>query len=992
MSQYNPRKIEKKWQKYWEKTGIYKAKDFVKGKKNFYHLVMFPYPSGDLHIGHWYNFAPADVYSRMKKMQGFNVMSPIGFDSFGLPAENAAIKRKIHPKNWTYKNIKVMTEQLKSIGAMYDWSRQIITSDPDYYKWTQWMFLQMYKNGLVYKKKAEANWCPKCHTVLANEQVIDGKCERCETEVIQRDIEQWLFRITKYAGRLLNGLDALDWPEKTKIMQKNWIGKSEGTIIKFRIKSDAENLTSSITDIKGNDSRSQVFGVLKVFTTRVDTIFGCTYVVVAPEHEIISNLKSQISNLKEVEKYIKEAKRKLERERLIGDKQKTGVELKGIKAINPFNNEEVPIFVADYVLGHYGTGAVMAVPAHDERDYEFAKKYNLPIREVVIPNRIDKRNPPVPGKKSVERKNVHAIVRNLKNNKFLCLKSLKFSWTTFPMGGIEEKENVVNAARREVEEETGYKNLKLVKILGGQVRAEYFAKHKDENRVTYTVAVLFDLIDEEKSAVDKEWQDSHEIMWIGENDMNCDIMVHAEMDVWLKRLKENKQVYIEDGVIADSGQFSGLTSAEARGKMTKWLEENNFGGRKINYKLRDWLVSRQRYWGAPIPLVYCDKCGEVPVPEKDLPVLLPKVKNYLPTEEGKSPLAHSKKFVNTKCPKCKGPAKRETDTMDTFVCSSWYFLRYTDPKNSKKFAAPKKIKTWLPVDMYVGGGEHAVMHLLYSRFFTKALKDFGPPAGGVDFKEPFLSLRHQGIILGPDGQKMSKSRGNVIDPDELVKNYGSDAVRMYLCFMGEYSQGGPWSPSGIMGVKRFLERVWELQLKLKERNGNVLSSITDNKRNDSRKHVPVSLETLLHKTIKKVTEDIENFKFNTAISALMILLNKMEKEKKLRVTDYALLVTLLAPFAPHLSEEIWHKLGHKKSIFLESWPKYDSKKIKEETFELVVQINGKVRDKIESRIGISQKEAEQLTLSRENVKKHISAKQIQKIVFVPNKLINIVIK
>ncbi len=773
MKKYDFKKIEKKWQKYWEKTGIHKVKDSVKGRKNFYHLVMFPYPSGDLHIGHWYNFAPADVYARFKKMQGYNVLSPMGFDSFGLPAENAAIKRKIHPKDWTYKNIKVMTEQLKSMGAIYDWSRKIITSDQEYYKWTQWMFLQFYKNGLAYKKKAPANWCPKCHTVLANEQVIDGKCERCETEVVQREIEQWLFKITKYAEKLLNSLDKLDWPEKTKIMQKNWIGKSEGALIKFSI------LNSQFS--------------IDTFTTRLDTIFGCTYVVVAPEHSIISNLKSQISNLDEVENYLKQAKHKLERERLTEDKQKTGVELKGIKAVNPANNKEVPIFLSDYVLGNYGTGAVMAVPAYDERDLDFAKKFNLPIIKTPL---------------------------------------------------------------------------------------------------------------------------------VSKNEI-------------IKKLAAKKT---------------------------------------INYKIRDWLVSRQRYWGAPIPIVYCGKCGEVPVPEKDLPVLLPNVKNYLPTEEGKSPLAHSEKFINVKCPKCKGPAKRETDTMDTFVCSSWYYLRYADPKNKKKPFDKLRVKSWLPVNMYIGGAEHATMHLLYVRFLTKALKDFDY----LNFDEPFSTLRHQGIILGPDGQKMSKSRGNVIDPDELVKNFGADAVRMHLCFMSEYSQGGPWNPTGIMGVSRFLQRVWKLHFHLEAR---LLSRSLASK----------SFETLLHKTIKKVSEDIEAMHFNTAISALMILFNEMEKEKKLHVTDYALLVTLLSPFAPHIAEELWKNLGHKKSIFLEKWPQYDLRKIKENTYNLVIQINGKVRDIFEVSVGISEAEAKELTLQRENVKKWLSGKSIKKAIFIPNKLINIVI-
>ena len=780
MNKYNPKKIEAKWQKHWAKNKIYNAKDSVKGKKNFYHLVMFPYPSGDLHIGHWYNFAPADVYARMKKMQGFNVMSPIGFDSFGLPAENAAIKRGIHPCEWTYKNIETMTKQLESMGNMYDWSRKIITSDPEYYKWTQWMFLQLYKKGLAYKKKAAANWCPKCHTVLANEQVIDGRCERCESEVIQRNIEQWLFRITKYADRLLKDLDKVDWPEKTKIMQKNWIGKSEGALIKFEIRS-----TKSETNTKYKILNTKYF--LEVFTTRADTIFGCTYVVVAPEHKIISNLKSQILNLNEVNKYIKESGHKLEKERLTENKQKTGVELKGIKAVNPATSKEVPIFVADYVLGHYGTGAIMAVPAYDERDLEFAQKFNLAIIKAPL------------------------VLQD-----------------------------------------------EIIKKLGAQ--------------------------------------------------------------------------------------------------------------KIINYKLRDWLVSRQRYWGAPIPIIYCPKCGAVAVPEKDLPVLLPKVKDYLPTEEGKSPLAHSKDFVNTKCPKCKDLAERETDTMDTFVCSSWYYLRYTDPKNKHKPFDKLRVKKWLPVDMYVGGAEHTVLHLLYSRFFTKALNDLGD----VDFNEPFANLRHQGTILGSDGQKMSKSRGNVVDPDELVKNFGTDVVRMYLCFMAEYSQGGPWNPTGIMGISRFLERVWKLQCRLSH----------SRRLCDSR---------LLHKTIKKITEDIENFKFNTAVSSLMILVNEMEKNKELRIKNYELLLKLISPFAPHLAEELWFQLGNKKSIFLSAWPKYDPKKTKEETINFVVQINGKMRDIFEIPPGISQKEARVLTLKRQNVKKWIGGKTVKRVIFIPNKLINIVI-
>ncbi len=767
---YNPQKIERKWQRVWEEAGIFKTSDKIKGKKNFYHLVMFPYPSGDLHIGHWYNFAPADVYARFKRMQGFNVMSPIGFDAFGLPAENAAIKHGIHPKTWTYKNIERMRKQLKSMGTIYDWQREIITCDPDYYKWTQWLFLQFYKAGLAYRAKVPANWCPSCKTILANEQVIEGKCERCDSDVLQKEIEQWLFKITDYAEKLLKDLDKLDWPERTKTMQKNWIGKSEGYEIKF----------SSIP----------------VFTTRLDTIFGCTYLVLAPENPIIEKLKNKITNYQEVKRYIEKSKKKTERERLSEAKEKTGVEIKGVKAINPANGEKIPIWMADYVLIGYGTGAIMAVPDRDERDMEFAKKYNLPIKKTR-------------------------------------------------------------------------------------------------------------LVDSKKIA---------------------------------KKVK----------------------------------------GKKItNYKLRDWVISRQRYWGVPIPMVKCQKCGWVPVREKDLPVLLPTLKDFRPTGKGKSPLAKSKKFVQTKCPKCKELAERETDTMDTFVCSSWYYLRYTDPKNKKKFADPKKLKAWLPVDMYIGGAEHTVMHLLYARFFTKALQKLGI----LDFSEPFLRLRHQGIILGPDGQKMSKSRGNVIDPDIQVKKYGADAVRMYLCFMGPYDQGGPWQPRGIVGIARFLDKIFNFQFSI------------FNDQNSK-------LKKLLHRTIKKVTEDIENFRFNTAISALMILVNEMQKQKGLEPEVRPTLLKLLAPFAPHFAEELWSSFAKasedkhfdiKNSVHNQKWPKYNPKLIKEEMITLIIQVNGKVRAKTETEAGISKEKAKELALSCEKVRKWTEGKKIKKIIFVPDKLINIVI-
>ena len=786
MSFYDHKKIDKKWQKEWEKSGIYKTPDKQKGEDNFYALVEFPYPSGNLHTGHWYAFSVPDIFARKKRMEGKNVLFPIGFDAFGLPAENAAILRKINPKKWTYDNIDYMRKQIKSMGASFDWTREVITADPEYYKWTQWIFLKLFEKGLAYQAETPVNWCPKDKTVLANEQVVGGKCDRCGTEVVQKNMKQWMLKITDYAERLLEGLDKLNWKEEIKEAQRNWIGKSEGALIQFPI------------------SNSQFS--IGVFTTRPDTLFGATYMVLAPEHEIIQNLKSKIQNWAEVQKYIKKAKKKTQLQRQKEEKEKIGIELKGIKAINPANNEAIPIWIADYVLIGYGTGAIMAVPAHDQRDFDFAKKYNLPI-------------------------------------------------------------------------------------------------------------------------TDRPLVDKNEV---------------------IKKVGGNKQT---------------------------------------QYRLRDWVVSRQRYWGAPIPIVHCPKDGAVAAPEKDLPVLLPEIKNYPPTGEGKSPLAKAEKWLKVKCPKCGGKAERETDTLDTFVDSSWYFLRYCDSNNKKEFAERAKMKNWMPVDLYSGGAEHTTMHLLYSRFFYKAMYDCGL-LGGLTAKlkdEPYVERRNRGIILGPDGQKMSKSKGNVIDPDEYVEKLGADTVRMYLAFLGPYNEAGsyPWNPQAILGIKRFLDRVW----KFASPRGKTLGVFGDStpsveERGDSAR--------ALHKTIKKVGEDVDEFRFNTAISALMILLNEFEKYGIGRAA-YSDFLKLLAPFSPHLTEEIWHNFGNKKSIHLEPWPEYDPKLVEETTFQLIVQINGKIRDKFEVPINISKEEAERLTLAREKVKSILGNKKPGKIIFVPKRLINFVI-
>ncbi len=781
MNKYEPDKIEPKWQKIWGKKKLFKAQDFDK-KKKFYCLDMFPYPSGaGLHVGHPKGYTATDIISRYKRMNGFNVLHPIGWDAFGLPAENYAIKTKVHPNESTHKNIKHFKEQIKLLGFSYDWEREIDTSSPEYYKWTQWFFLFLYKNGWAYKAKAAVNWCDSCQTVLANEQAQDGKCERCSNDVSQKDLEQWFFKITDFNEELLQGLDKIDWPEPIKIMQKNWIGKSEGYEIDFDIKNSVSKLADrhSLTHIR-------------VFTTRIDTIFGCTYLVVAPEHDILTNNKLQITNYKEVDDYVEIAKKKSERERQADVKDKTGVRLEGIMAINPANNKEIPIFVADYVLSGYGTGAIMAVPAQDQRDYEFAKKFNLPIVEV--PNSME-------------------------------------------------------------------------------------------------------------------------------------------------------------------------------------MAEKNIAKKKINYKLRDWLVSRQRYWGAPIPIIYCDKCGEQSVPEKDLPVLLPTDVDFMPT--GESPLKKSKKFHNVKCPKCGAKARRESDTMDTFVCSSWYFFRYLDPQNKKGFASRKLIDYWLPVDLYVGGAEHAVLHLLYARFFTKALFK----KGLIGFDEPFLKLRNVGLILAQGGVKMSKSKGNVINPDDIVKEYGADTLRIYEMFMGPFDQAIAWDTNSIKGARKFLDRVYNFQF-----------SIFNFQKN-------LKLEKLLNKTIKKVSEDIEAMKFNTAISALMILLNEMEKEKEISKEIFANFLLLLAPFAPHIAEELYNRIRNQESgikeggesIFEQEWPKYDKVLLKDEKINIVVQINGKARGVVEVETGASEQEVLKIIKADLKISKWLEGENIKKIIFVKNKLANVVL-
>lgn len=954
MNNYDHKEIEKKWQEKWAKDGLYKTEEDPSKPKSFV-LDMFPYPSGEgLHVGHPKGYIATDIYSRMKKMQGHNVLHPMGWDAFGLPAENFAIKNKIHPRVAVEKNINRFKEQLSKIGFNYDWQREINTTDPEYYRWTQWIFLKMFEKGLAYESYEPINWCPSCQTGLANEDLEDGKCERCGSEVEKKPMRQWVLKITDYADRLLEDLQDLEWPESIKESQRNWIGRSEGAEISFELVSGSEKQAASI----------------QVFTTRADTLYGANYLVIAPEHPQIENLKSKIENWEEVEKYIKETKQKTEIERTDAKKEKTGVEIKGVKAINPANGEEVSVWVADYVLSNYGTGAVMAVPAHDERDFEFAKKYDLSLKEVIVPNVIDKRNPPIEGKDKITRYTVHCIVKNPKTGKYLGLKWREFPWTTFVMGGIEEGENPEEAARREVRSETGFVNLKLIKVLQGQVRAEFFAAHKNQNRISFATAVVFELEDE--SQVEKELEDHEkfDVVWLDESDLNYEKMTHAEMDNWNQKMNPNYTIHTGEGVLINSSEFTEMKTIEAREKITE-----KFGKKVTKYKLRDWVFSRQRYWGEPIPVVHCEKCGVVGVPEKDLPVKLPDVEHYEPTGTGESPLANIETWVNTTCPKCGGKAKRETNTMPQWAGSSWYYLRFMDPNNNEKFVDPVKEKYWAPVDVYVGG-DHAVRHLIYARFWHKFLFDIG----AVSTKEPFARLEFLGFILAKDGRKMSKRWGNVINPDDIVDVWGADTLRMYEMFMGPFENTIAWKDESLIGVRRFLERVWRFTY---EKINTPIGT----------QNVDKNIESLLQKTIKKVAEDIDNFKFNTAVSSMMILLNEFEGNKEqVEKADLEVFLKLLAPFAPHMTEELWQALGHTNSIHLEKWPVFDEAKIREESVKIMIQINGKVRANFVANAGISEEEAKKQALAMPEVQKWIQGLSIDKTIFVVDKLINIVVK
>ena len=803
MENYNFKAIEKKWQDKWEDAGIFHAEN-GSDKPKFYSLIEFPYPSGaGLHVGHPRSYTALDIVSRKRRMEGYNVLYPIGWDAFGLPTENFAIKNNIHPKIVTANNIANFTRQLKMLGFSFDWSREVNTTDPNYYKWTQWIFLQLFKKGLAYKQEMPINWCTGCKVGLSNEEVVNGVCERCGSEVVQRRKSQWMLKITEYAQRLIDDLDEVNYLEKIKTQQKNWIGRSEGAEVKFALSTGDEMI---------------------VYTTRADTLFGATYTVMSPEHPLIEKMKDSIENYAEVEAYKAAAAKKSEFERTELAKDKTGVKLEGIYAVNPANGDHLPVFISDYVLVTYGTGAIMAVPAHDSRDWDFAKKFDLPIIEVVS---------------------------------------------------------------------------------GGE-----------------------------------------------------DVQKEAYTDVY-------------KGTMVNSGFLNGMPVKEAIPAMIDWLEKEGLGKRKVNFKLRDWVFSRQRYWGEPIPLVHCDKCGWVAIPESELPLTLPEVEHFEPGENGESPLAKATDWIKTMCPECGGEAQRETDTMPQWAGSSWYFLRYMDPHNDDALASKEALDYWSPIDWYNGGMEHTTLHLLYSRFWHKFLYDIGV----VPTKEPYMKRTSQGMILGENGEKMSKSRGNVINPDEVVDEVGADAFRTYEMFIGAFDQTTPWSQNGLKGCYKFLERVWNLQSIVNDEEG-----------------YSADLEKPVHKTIKKVGEDIERMKFNTAIAAMMALVNDFTKKGSVTKGEYMTLITLLNPVAPHMTEELWAKYGQKGFLSIAPWPEYDEAKTVDDEVEIVVQINGKVRDKMLVPADIDKAGLEEVAMSSEKIKAAAEGKTIVRVIAIPGRLVNVVVK
>lgn len=965
MKRYSPKEIEPKWQKKWEDEGIYQATEDPDKPKR-YVLEYFPYPSGAaMHVGHVRNYAIGDAIARFYRRQGYNVMHPMGWDSFGLPAENYAIKNNISPKQAIAENTTKFKQQLTQMGFSYDWSREIDSSDPSYYKWTQWFFKLLFERGLAYQKDSLQWWCETDKTVLANEQVEAGKCWRCGNEVVKKPLKQWFFKITDYADRLVDDLEDLDWSEGIKTMQRNWIGKSIGAEVDFAV--DGHNNTK-----------------ITVFTTRPDTLFGATFMVMAPEHPLVNDITSE-DQKEAVNSYVKQAQSKSDIERQETDREKTGV-FTGAYAVNPVNGEKIPVWIADYVLFGYGTGAIMAVPAHDERDYEFAQKFNLPRKQVVANRFIHKDNNHRDNKTTVERNVVCLVVKHPNGDKYLINKPKGSEFWAPVMGGIEKDETIEEATKRELLEESGYHDIKNLKVFDPVIASEFYAQHKGENRIAYIKVVLVELASLNTLEVSEYEKDKQELKWVSTDEAKALCLGAGAQEIYsMAEGYELPMAY--EGRLINSVQYDGLLTSDAREIIVKDLASKKLAEEKVNYKIRDWLISRQRYWGAPIPIIHCDDHGPVAVPDEQLPVELPEVKDYRPTGKG-SALASASDWLNTTCPKCGKPAKRETDTMDGFACSSWYFLRFADPHNDKEAFSNEKAKFWLPVDDYIGGAEHAVMHLLYARMWTKVMYD----AGLVEFNEPFKALRNQGMILAPDGRKMSKSWGNVISPDELIdQGYGADSIRVMELFIGPWNQQANWSVEGMGGCFRFLQRVWTLCQEFLE---SPQDAMPEDNASSSRQ-----INVISHKTIEKVSRDLNNMDFNTAISALMEMTNVLYKvkaedsfaDKQTWTFAIETLVQLLAVFAPHMTEELWEQLGHSESIHISSWPVHDEAYLVDEQITIVVQVNGKVRGEIQIASDASEEEVMVQAKAHEKVASYIEGNKLKKEIYIKGRLVSFVV-